>query len=83
MKEAERLRQLKYRSTEEANQKKKRERESKRQVVIVERGSYAEKLQQAGIKLPTPIWIGLVCGGSLFATVLATRGIGAVVGVPI
>ncbi len=83
MKEAERLRQLKYRSREEALQKKKREKEAKRPTILVERGSYSEKLQQAGIKVPASLWISFVCGGSLFAAIATTRTVGAVVGLPI
>lgn len=81
MREASRLRDLKLRSADDRGQKKARAGQPGKRSRQVRRGSFAERLGQAGINMPPPVWIALVVGGSLFVSVFLTRTVGQLVGI--
>lgn len=80
MKEGERLKLLKIRSTEELATKNKRAKENKRLKAQVRRGTYAERLQQAGLFVPPIIWISTVGGVALLLGIGISNAIGPLVG---
>ncbi len=80
MRESLRLRQLKLRSADDAKEKKVKAKAKKKLRSKVRRGSYAEKLQQAGIPLPPIIWIVVVSAISVFLGVTTTKSVGPLVG---
>jgi len=83
MKELERLKFIKSRSADEVNPSKVKERESRRQRANITKGSYGERLQQAGIPLPAFVWVAGVSGGAFFLMTSLTKFIGPVVGFPV
>lgn len=80
MKENARLRQLKLQSIVEIKQKEKKQKAQKRARSRVPRGSYAERLQQAGLFVTPVVWFSVVISVAIFAGVTASKSVGEVVG---
>ncbi|MCB0346455.1 MAG: type II secretion system F family protein [Bdellovibrionales bacterium] len=80
MRESERLRQLRLANSDEILKKKETERTPRRANAIAKGGSFAERLQQAGIQAPALVYILMVVGGAGFLTVALSKGIGGLVG---
>jgi tight adherence protein B len=83
MRESARLRQLKLRNIDEIKDKKTKKKKEKKARSRVQRGSYAEKLHQAGILMPPSIWVVLVSAISIFLGISFSRFIGSVVGISV
>lgn len=81
MKESARLRALKERNEDERRLRKVDNGKRRKRSSHVRRGSYGEKLNQAGISLPAPIWLLIVVGGALCASILLSRSVGHLVAV--
>jgi len=83
MKEALRLKLIKSRAIDEISPEKQKEKESRRQRALAARGSYAEALQQAGVKFPPLLWVAGTLGIAFFLMTGLTKTIGPVVGLPV
>ncbi len=81
MRESIRLKKLKLNSLEDVSVKEKKVKKSKKIRTRVPRGSYAERLQQAGIYLSPLIWCTMVISVSIFVAVTLSKSVGNVVGI--
>lgn len=80
MNERQRMRRLKLRSIEDITQKKAKKKPKKTKGASVRRGSYAEKLQQAGLPVPPLVWFILVTAVSVFFGFTLSKNFGPYVG---
>jgi Flp pilus assembly protein TadB len=80
MREAQRMRHLKAATAEELVEKKKRDKDTKRLRKAVRGGTYAERLQQAGLYVPPVVWVSTVLCVSVLMAIGLTNAIGPLVG---
>lgn len=80
MKESERLRQLQLANSDEVGKKKEQANTPRRTAHAPQGGSYAERLQQAGLHVPVLVYVPAILGGGAFLTLVLWKAIGPLVG---